>query len=494
METLATKYFAFWFLTIFGGGWTVPLGLPPAPEYPAWHACAGKMPLLCQLGRHGHGGSQEQESNRTTAGRTRSPTLACRAGGLLVPSGVTSCCRPPTPRTTTARTGRPRWSLPRSLPRTRGPSSPRKSSMVRIRTARRRIMRHVRSRQPGRRQALRRLRRASQGSNHRRDGPAANGQPNLPAKKPTVGSSNRGPYLVSFHSIRQRAQITCGFDGTDFILGVGDGSVEEILNRRRQEPPAWLVDSRKQLPVERMSTVVYLNLKMLLDEMTADEAMPKTGEALRRLGLDKLSAVQSVSGLDGETFTSKMLLSTDGEPQGPLLTLFSDQPLRAEDLKPIPRDATLAFAMRFDAQKVVDQFAALVEQPENRPSGRPWKGRWTPSRRRWSRSPPRPAQGPGRHLLHLHFARRRRPGVVGPHGRRADPGPRRGFCDPGEAPHWFFGQEPSGRVQHGPRSSCRSRGCNHSVSRASGYFTSPRAYGHRLSRFSSPPGAPRTAS
>ena len=121
---------------------------------------------------------------------------------------------------------------------------------------------------------------------------------------------------------------------------------------------------RKQLPVERVSMVVHLNLKMLLDEMAANNATPKPATALRRLGLDKLSAVSSVSGLEGETFTSKLLLATDGEPQGPLLSLFSDQPLRAEDLKPIPRDATLGFAMRFDAQKAVEQFAALVQKSE----------------------------------------------------------------------------------------------------------------------------------
>ena len=189
--------------------------------------------------------------------------------------------------------------------------------------------------------------------------------------------------------------VTCGFDGTDFILGVGDGSVEEILKRRQQEPPAWLVDLRKRLPVERTSMVVHLNLKMLLEQMTADNAMPKTREALRLLGLDKLTTLSSVSGLEGETFVSKMLLSTEGEPQGPLLGLFSDQPLRAEDLKPIPRDATLGFAMRFDAQKAVDQFAAMVEKAE--PAQRAAiEGRWdalTKSLQR--RSSPRPAQGAG---------------------------------------------------------------------------------------------------
>ena len=156
--------------------------------------------------------------------------------------------------------------------------------------------------------------------------------------------------------------VTCGFQGSDFIVGVGEGSVEEILKRRQQEPPAWLVNVRKQLPVERVSTVVYLNLKLLLEQMMADKALPKTREALHRLGLDKLSALSSVSGLEGETFTSKLLLATDGEPQGPLLSLFSDQPLRAGDLAPIPRDATLALAMRFDAQKAVDQFAAMVAE------------------------------------------------------------------------------------------------------------------------------------
>ena len=228
------------------------------------------------------------------------------------------------------------------------------------------------------------------------------------------------------------ATVTCGFQGTDFILGDRRRQLEEILKRRQQEPPAWLVDLRKQLPVERVSTVVYLNLKMLLDQMTADKAMPKTREALRRLGLDKLSALSSVSGLEGETFTSKLLLSTEGEPQGPLLSLFSDQPLRAGDLTPIPRDATLALAMRFDAQKAVDQFAAMVEKAE--PAERaaiegPWDALTKSLQVDLRRELPKAL---GDTLLRLQFARRRRPGAAGPHGRRADQGSRRGLRDPSQ--------------------------------------------------------------
>ena len=81
METLATKYFSFLFLTIFGGGWTLPLGLPPAPEDPA---VARMAPEKCLFYASWAGmaaaGRQEQESDRATAGRTRSPTFVRRAG------------------------------------------------------------------------------------------------------------------------------------------------------------------------------------------------------------------------------------------------------------------------------------------------------------------------------------------------------------------------------------------------------------------------------
>ena len=189
------------------------------------------------------------------------------------------------------------------------------------------------------------------------------------------------------------AAITCGFHDGNFVVGVGDGSVEEILQRQRRDPPGWLT-VLAQLPVERPSTVVYLNLKQLLDQVLEGTPMPKARSAIRQLGLDKLSALCSVSGLEGETFVSKLLLATDGEPQGPLLGLFSDQPLRAEDLRPIPRDAALSLAMRLDAKKVIDQMTALAADEgrgDNSTGERPWDGcRLGPFKWTFAKTCPRP--------------------------------------------------------------------------------------------------------
>ena len=87
----------------------------------------------------------------------------------------------------------------------------------------------------------------------------------LPQVKKEVQIAGRTWYR--FPGIKDRKDqppMICGFQGTNFIVGAGDGSVEGILARSQQEPPAWLVDLRKQLPVERVSTVLYLNTKRLL--------------------------------------------------------------------------------------------------------------------------------------------------------------------------------------------------------------------------------------
>ena len=71
------------------------------------------------------------------------------------------------------------------------------------------------------------------------------------------------------------------------------------------------------------------------------------------LGLDNATAMVAVTGLEENGLVGKTLLAMDGQPQG-LLRLVSDRPLQPADLTPIPRDATLALAARFDLQQAVE--------------------------------------------------------------------------------------------------------------------------------------------
>ena len=68
------------------------------------------------------------------------------------------------------------------------------------------------------------------------------------------------------------------------------------------------------------------------------------------LGLDNATAMVAVTGLEEHGLVGKTLLALEGQPHG-LVGLVSARPLQAADLAPIPRDAMLALAVRFDLRK-----------------------------------------------------------------------------------------------------------------------------------------------
>ncbi len=334
METLATKYFTFLFLTIFGGGWTVPLGLPPAKEEPA---LARVAPEKCVFYASWAGmAAADAKSKSQTEQLLAEPEVQNSFAALA--TLVSNLALPELPNNMD-------YGPPVAVPRQPAPTNTRDHYDASRRAtfdfikivathpaaifateikynkdcpfANFQIVRGGMIVAAG--QDAEKLRAAFDRFNKETTPPepvpAATVGPKPPTKPPAKTRPIVREVQIAGHTWYRFTDpgpiVTFGFQGTDFILGAGEGSVEEILKRRQQEPPAWLVDLRKQLPVERVSTVVYVNLKMLLEQMAADKAMPKTREALRRLGLDKLSALSSVSGLEGETFTSKLLLSTD---------------------------------------------------------------------------------------------------------------------------------------------------------------------------------------
>jgi hypothetical protein len=176
---------------------------------------------------------------------------------------------------------------------------------------------------------------------------------------------------VSFHSIKPSPTIhsikpsptmtvTWGVRGKYLIVGVGDGSVEGILKRAKAEPPAWLTAIRKQLPVDRPSNLIYFNVKQAVTQF-APLGGPQVKTVLSSFGLDNVSYLASVTGLDSKGTTTRTLVAIDGRPQG-IFRLAAGKPLTAADLAPIPRDATFASAARFDANAAMELFLAQVEK------------------------------------------------------------------------------------------------------------------------------------
>ena len=160
--------------------------------------------------------------------------------------------------------------------------------------------------------------------------------------------------------------ITWGTKGKYLFLGAGEGSVEGILQRARSTaPPEWLTDVRRRLPVDRPATVTYINFRTVRKMLVPVIGGPRALAVVDAVGLGNVTSVASVTGLDEEGFTSKTLLGLDGEPQG-LLASIAGAPLGPDDLGPIPRDATVAKAARFDADRLFEAILSVADKIEAR--------------------------------------------------------------------------------------------------------------------------------
>ena len=155
-------------------------------------------------------------------------------------------------------------------------------------------------------------------------------------------------------------QITLGVWGKYFVIGVGEGEAEAIVKRMKGHPPAWLAQVRRQLPVERPSGVMYLNMNMILG-LAASLPFTEGQEtaAVRALGLDNFTYMASVSGLEGTGLVTKAFLGTT-KPAGDFLSFLNARPLEPKDLASIPRDATLAEAFRFDADRFFETVLTIA--------------------------------------------------------------------------------------------------------------------------------------
>jgi hypothetical protein len=153
--------------------------------------------------------------------------------------------------------------------------------------------------------------------------------------------------------------ITWGVKGGYFAVGVGRGAIEGMLERVGTEPPAWLTRIAAQLPVERRSTVTYVNVPAIRAIIARAADDPVAPRVLDAIGLGSVRALISVTGLDGRGCVRRTLVELDGEPQG-VLRLAAGGPLTPDELAPIPSDATIALAARIDPESVLDTILSVA--------------------------------------------------------------------------------------------------------------------------------------
>jgi hypothetical protein len=154
-------------------------------------------------------------------------------------------------------------------------------------------------------------------------------------------------------------RLVWGFRGRYFLVGTGGESVVGILARARTPAPKWLTDLRGKMKVDRPSLFVYADVKKLTSLGSALTGNPMFATVMAALGFDNIDYFTSITGLDGEGLVTRSVIATPKAPTG-LLALASGKPLTAKDLQPIPRDATLALAMRFDPEKAFGQTRSMI--------------------------------------------------------------------------------------------------------------------------------------
>jgi len=165
-----------------------------------------------------------------------------------------------------------------------------------------------------------------------------------------------------FQSIKiaPNASIVWGFRKNFFLAAMGEGEMEALLKRAGGNAPGWLTNIRRDLPVERVSTVGFVNVKALA-KIFVPMAGPQAAVSLEAFGISRVNNIASVAGLDQNNYLHKIHISIDGEPQG-LMQFASIKPLSAADMGSIPADATMAFAAKINPLSIYNNYMAMVEK------------------------------------------------------------------------------------------------------------------------------------
>ena len=181
------------------------------------------------------------------------------------------------------------------------------------------------------------------------------------AKIATI-ASNRGVWSL-VRVTDETPEIRWGWHDDYFILGVGDGTVDRIIDRLSGRAPAWLEEVRGEHRVERESSLGYLNIEMLLEHLRPVIEKEEDWHIAEKLGVTSIKALHGRAGFDELGCVAMSKLVTDGQRRG-LLSLLPYKELSDNDLKMIPRDVMIAGALRIDLSETFENLVRLVEEFE----------------------------------------------------------------------------------------------------------------------------------
>ena len=179
-----------------------------------------------------------------------------------------------------------------------------------------------------------------------------------------IGSVDRDGETWSMVRVSmQTPEIRWGWHDGYFIMAVGDGTVETIIDRLAGSAPTWLADVRNEHAVDRESSLGYVNVELLLDRLQPLLEKEEGWHIVEKLGLTSIKSLNSLAGFDEQGCVALSQLVTDGRRRG-LLSLLPYKELSDNDLKMIPHDVLVAGAVRVDLSETWKNIVRLVEEFE----------------------------------------------------------------------------------------------------------------------------------
>ncbi|RIK81382.1 MAG: hypothetical protein DCC68_08740 [Planctomycetota bacterium] len=175
---------------------------------------------------------------------------------------------------------------------------------------------------------------------------------------------------VEFAKLAWDQPMYLAFHEAYLIVAFDEASAEQCASglAGKREVPKWLADAEANLPVERPAARLHVNIDgitKLVDEPFEEPSQ----EFVKLLGLDQVSAISFVAGLDDRGTAIKTLLTArtngpeisrrtprrprDRQQEVPVVFDFFSGFLTPDDLSPIPRDATMAAAGKIDVKKIL---------------------------------------------------------------------------------------------------------------------------------------------
>jgi hypothetical protein len=185
-----------------------------------------------------------------------------------------------------------------------------------------------------------------------------------PPEEVRVGGIALRRTLLSF-----AGELTWGLHDGSYVVALGPGAIESLVARLTdvdRGAPAWKAELVERLPVERRSTLTYLDAGAVITMLGGLPAPDRERfmAVLAASGIAKLETVEAVTGMTAEGTAAALWLDFTAAPEG--LFAKPETGIGARQLARIPAEATLAQSWSLDLSKTLAAVLDVVAAADPR--------------------------------------------------------------------------------------------------------------------------------